>query len=186
MVMRRIGSDKGSESKKRRNVLIGIILLALMIFSTLGYAFITSDRTSTSNPLSTSNSTTAPVNVGGKWIVTIHGQQFLVQHTPEQTSNVSVEITKDLNSYFDQFLYIDSENQEVTLEISSTLGRFSSRVQEACYGPCERDIPEKDCSVNMIVWRNSSENKVTQQENCIFIEGDLHAVDAFIFKLLGS
>src|SRR3989344_1756426 len=77
------------------------------------------------------------------------------------------------------------ENQEATNEIASTLGIYSQRIQLVCYGSCEQDLPEKDCSEEIIVFKDSQENKVYQEENCIFIEGDIKAVDAFLYKILG-
>ena len=68
-------------------------------------------------------------------------------------------------------------------EISLSLGRYTGRIQEACYGKCDKDLPEKDCTQNLIVWKDSAENKVYSQGKCVFIEGDLRAVDAFLYKI---
>jgi regulator of sigma D len=56
-------------------------------------------------------------------------------------------------------------------------------MQEACYGSCERNLPEKNCTENIIIFKDSKENSVTQQDKCVFIEGDLRTVDAYIYKL---
>ena len=69
--------------------------------------------------------------------------------------------------------------------ITNNLGRYASRIQEACYGECERDFPEKDCSENLIVFKEMEERKIYQEEKCIFIEGDLLSVDAFLYKIMG-
>ena len=63
------------------------------------------------------------------------------------------------------------------------LGPFVSRIQEACYGPCEEDLPEKSCEDNLIVVKESEESKIYQEENCIFIEGGTGAIDAFFYRL---
>ena len=90
----------------------------------------------------------------------------------------------DFNNYAGSTVYVVSENQAVFFEISATMGRFL-RVQEACYGPCEEDLPEKNCTDNLIIWQDSPENKVYQEENCVFIDGDMRTVDAFLYDLFG-
>jgi len=90
-----------------------------------------------------------------------------------------------LNDYAGLPLYIDSDVDSVSSEVVLTLGRFASRVQGACYGECETDLPEKDCSENLIIIRDSLENRVYQEEKCVFIEGDVATADAFLFRVLG-
>ena len=62
---------------------------------------------------------------------------------------------------------------------------YSYRIQDACYGECERDLPEKSCEEKIIVFRESQEKQIYQEGNCIFIDGDLSSVDAFLYKILG-
>ena len=54
-------------------------------------------------------------------------------------------------------------------EIAYNLGKFASKVQNACYGQCNEDLPEKTCTDNLIVISYSNTSKVYQQDNCIFI-----------------
>jgi hypothetical protein len=65
------------------------------------------------------------------------------------------------------------------------LARYASRFQEACYGECEKDLPEKDCSEKLIVFRESEVKKVYEEGSCVIIEGDMVAVDAFLYRVLG-
>ena len=88
--------------------------------------------------------------------------------------------------YRGNILYIDSESEQVTGEIWNSVGRFAQRVQEACLGQCERDLPEKSCEDHIIVYREKSENRVYQDDNCVFIEGDMKAVDAFLYSAFGE
>ena len=103
----------------------------------------------------------------------------------ECDKEIEVNITHNIGNYFSKVLYIDSESDAIWQEIASNLGRYAERVQLACYGECERNLPEKDCSENIVVWRDSIESVVYQQENCVIIEGDLMAVDAFLYRVLG-
>jgi len=99
--------------------------------------------------------------------------------------NIPVDISLTPESYLGGNIYIESDNQGILQELASTIGSFS-RLQEACYGKCEENLPEKTCDDNLIVWKESAENKVYQENNCVFIEGDISAADAFIYKLFNQ
>lgn len=182
--MRKIGSNRVMEKKRKiGTIIISIFILLLLVVGTVGYAFI-------SNPGSITQRDNTPtdgvVDLGGTWAVTIQGRTFYFSNSPEEVRDIPVDITVTLQTYAGNTLYLDSEDQTVTQEILATLGQFSSRFQEVCQGSCpNRNLPEKDCTENLIVWRESDENKVFQQDNCVFIEGNLEAVDAFIYTLFG-
>ena len=180
--MRKIGTDNQIEKRKKSTLAIGIFILVLMVLSTLGYAFIYGPGFSSQqdNPQSSE-----PTNVGGKWAVNFEGQTFYFTHSKDEVSEIEVSSTANLNDYVNTQLYVDSTNQAVNSELAAVLARYSSRIQRACYGSCEEDIPEKDCTTNLIVWKDAAESKVYQEQNCVFIEGDLRAVDAFLYHLLG-
>lgn len=172
--MRKIGSEHEIERKKKRNVLvISLFILFVLVLGTIGYGFLSAPSTPSTNSQQTNSANT----------YTINSQQIFFTYSKEEVSSIPVDITASLFSFSGKPLYLASENQALNFEIASTLGRFSSRAQEVCYGTCEKDLPEKDCSENLIVWTDSLENNVYQQENCIFIEGDLKAADAFLYKI---
>ena len=105
----------------------------------------------------------------------------------EDIEEIVVESDKKPEDYLGNVLYIDAENQGVLQEIAGTVGLASSRVQEACYGSCDENLPERNCTDgNLIVWEENDENRVYQEEQCVFIKGDMGAVDAFIYKLFNS
>lgn len=179
--MRKIGSDKEDERKRKRNVLlISLFILFVLLIGTIGYGFLS--KTDYANQDETSQKIRY---TGSSWIVNINGQDYQFSNSPDSVSNISVNIDGNLASYVSSPLYIASDNNAVNVEIYSALNRHISRIQNACYGPCEKDLPEKDCTENLIVWKDSPENKVFQTDKCIFIEGDLAAVDAFLYKFLG-
>ena len=177
--MRKIGTEAEIERKRKRNILVlSVFMLFVLVVGTFGYGFITGTRGSPQEQ------ETSTINlVGGKWEIKSNGQLFYLSIHPAQVEGIPVEITS--TNYAASPLYIIAENQEVYLELSSTLNRFAPQIQPACYGPCEADLPEKTCEDSLIVWRDSLENKVYQEQNCIFIEGDMKAVDAFLYRLLG-
>jgi hypothetical protein len=118
-----------------------------------------------------------------RWILEYGEYQVPVSFSKSSVENISVSTFLDVNSYSGKRLYVDSGNRsEVYFEIAYTIGPFTEKTTPACFGECEDDLPEKNCSEFLIVYRSSEINKVTQEENCIMIEGDLRAVDAFIYK----
>ena len=162
-------------------------MLAILIAGTAAYGFISSP-----NQGGSSDSTNTPGEngiqyLGNRWVITHLGTQFSFSSSPESETikEIPVDISLQLKDYLGKTVYIDSENIAILQEIGSTLQGYASRVQEGCYGNCERDLPEKTCDDYIIVWTDSTEKKVYQQDNCVFIEGDMETTDAFLFKMLG-
>jgi len=165
--MRSILSQRESEMKRKRfSIIIVIIMLSLLVLSTLGYALFYSNKDSTQTE--NKNANTYP---------------FL--YPPEILNEIPINISLTLNNYASKNIYISADNPQVFSEITRGLGKHVARIQRACYGICEENLPEKTCSDLLIVWKDSLNLKVYQEENCVFIEGDLMAVDAFLYKILG-
>ena len=182
--MRKIGSEKDIERKKKRIVSIfAVFMLAVLIGGTVGYGFLFNPGTTPNDNTNIEEGTV--INVGNQWAANIQGQTFYFSNSPESVKNISVNTSSDLYTYGGKTLYISSNNSAVINEIGLTLGRYASRIQEACYGPCSENLPEKNCSDNLIIWQDNPLNKVYQEESCIFIEGDLRAVDAFLYDIFG-
>ena len=98
-------------------------------------------------------------------------------------------VYKSVRDYAGKQLYVASDNNAVLQEIGLNLGNYVPRVHRACLGVCEDNLPEKSCDGedNLIVWNSdASVGGVYQEQNCIFIDGDLRAVDAFLYKILGN
>ena len=183
--MRKIETQEEVEKKQKRNkIVIGFVLIFLMVFSTAGFALIGNDSGSNSQG-NGQNSQESYYN-GQYWVYNIEGQEYYFTNSKEltQNQNISVNIITTSTNFIGSSLFIDSKSDIITNEISINLGKFAARIQKACYGKCDEDLPEKDCTENLIVYKSSEEKKVYQQGNCIFIDGDLTTVDAFLYKLL--
>lgn len=179
--MRKIQTPEEIEkSQKRTKIILSIFILLLLVLSTLGFAVL--NNPSSSNPSTKEDNKLD--NALEQNTFNINGQQLTFSFTPQAASFVSVNISKNINNYASQQVYISSDNQAVSSEIASTLGRFTSRLQEACYGSCSLDLPEKTCQDNLIVINSSEIRSVSQQDNCIFISDTLSA-DAFLYKIFG-
>lgn len=156
-------------------------ILAILILSTAGYAFFSNEGASGG----TSGGNNGLQNVGDRWAWISNGNTHYSTHSLENTANVSVNFNLGLSDYSEQNLYIASESEQIYGELAYNLGFYVLKVQGACYGNCTKDLPEKDCTELLIVWTQNQENRVYQNNKCIFIDGDLRAVDAFIYKLFG-
>ncbi len=175
--MRRIGAIEYLEKKRKLNTsVISICLLGLLVLSSLGYAFM-SGFGYNNNPEIDDNLESDKITIN------YEGQIFGLLSTYEDVKNIEVNISSRPIDYYGGTLYIASDNVGASQEIAATLGRFSQRVQESCYGKCDKNLPEKNCTENIIVWNQSLESKVYQKDKCVFIDGDMKAVDAFIYKL---
>jgi|SRR3989338_1580058 len=177
--MRRIETAKEKAiGQKKKARIISFFMLLILVGSIAGFAFL-------SNPddNAQANNGKKVQNIGNQWAVNFNGDNIILNNGPDDVKNVSMSIVSDLNSFYGKDLYISSNNTGVTSEIASTLGRYVSKVQRACYLKCEEDLPEKDCTENLIVYVENKENRVYQEDNCIFIEGDLRATDAFLYKI---
>ena len=160
---------------KRRLRLMSVLLLVILLGSTAGYAFMTGFGDTTTDP--TTPNQASSVSYGS--------QEYPVRYSRAAVADISVP-PLSLGQYVGQPLYIVSENPSVLSELAATLGRVSGRVQEACLGSCEKDLPEKSCSDNVVVWKEAKENSIRTEEQCVFIEGDLRAVDAFIYSVFST
>jgi hypothetical protein len=88
-------------------------------------------------------------------------------------------------------------NKAASNEIINNLKGIFSRYQEACLvGGCDyddvnetgnKDLPEKTCSDNLIVFDEiENETRVWQENNCVYISGNyILGADAFLYNVFG-
>ncbi len=177
--MKRIETLTQKEERERKRArYIGLFLLIIMILSTLGFALLS--YTSTSPPPSNTP------DAFGRSPLTVNGQTFYLTTSSKDVSNISVSINATLREYIGNTLYVSSENPATLYELTSTLGKFVSKMQEACYGPCEKNLPEKNCSLPFIIVNESEELNVRQEDQCIFIQGDIRSADAFLYRIFNA
>lgn len=184
--MRKIETQEEIERRKKRNVsIMSFSLLMILVISTLGYSFMSSDKFNGANGSNdkTDNSGEQKMSPDGRWIINYNGREVLLISSPESIQDVIVDANFRIEDYYGEVVYIDSENAGIYSEIASNLAMQGLDVREACYEKCERDLPEKSCRDNIIVWRESEKNRVYQNESCAFIEGNMKAADAFLYKI---
>ena len=173
------------ENKKKMKVkVLGLFLLFILAVSSIGYAFISSDNKS--NQANNELKEGQIIEQNGRWVAKLGEQIVSFSNSPEDAANISDTSTTGISDYYQKNLYyVDSQNA-LYYELSQNIGLYAGGMRQACYGPCSDNLPEKNCSSNMIIWnRNSTINRVYQQDKCVFIEGDRRAVSAFLYKVFG-
>ena len=173
-------AEQRESSRKRRTQVMGIVLVVLMLGSTIGYAF--SLFFSSTSPDTIAPQILPPTNQ--PITVTYNGLSFQLSSTQDDIAGIPVNITARISDYTGFPVFIATEDVSATQELTAILSRYASRIQQACYGPCtQQDLPEKECDENLIVVSANITKNVYQQEQCIFIQGDVRAVDAFLYNL---
>jgi len=199
--MRRIITKTQQNKKTKRNqLIIGLLLIGLMLFSVIGYAL--SGRGAEENLEKIEyNGIEFLQDNSGYWSFKIDGIDFLTKYNPKETEKISFSSDLNINDYSNKPLYFVGIFQEPNFEINRNLNSFALRVQKACLSKkdCENDLPIKNCSVDNIIvikeleidLEEESEEKenIYQQENCIFITASLgnqtKYADKFLFNVLG-
>jgi len=178
--MRKIMNFEEQRLREKRKIrILSIFMLIILLGSTAGFAFISYQQDSLPQTPETVQDT------GNGWTLNWQGQTFSLRTSPSAVADIPVQTTSTIDTYMGDILYVDAESDAILAEIGSTMGRYAQRVQPACYGLCERDLPEVNCSANIIIWKSAEENSVSQEEGCVFIDGDIRSVDAFIYRVLG-
>jgi hypothetical protein len=185
--IRKLEKKEDAEKRTRRNTLIlSIMMIGILVLSTAGYFTMRDESSSTTGSEKVEN-------VGDAWVLREGEQTMRLSSSPESAENVSILLFRSVNDYAGKTVYVASDNEAQFYEIASTLGRYTERMQPACYGKCEKNLPEKNCNDTMIVIRNLNESnaefgkrgRIYEESGCVFIEGKMDAIDAFIYKLFG-
>lgn len=180
--IRRLESEETREKKRKRNTLfLSIIMIGILLLSTAGYFSLKDNSSSTGNK--------NIQQIGDSWVLSYGDQQIRFSSSPEIAKNISVLTSKTLGDYYRKTVYVASDSEPSFYEIYSTLGLYTDRMQEVCYGKCDKNLPEKVCNENetMIIVNTNSTGigKVYEADNCLFIEGGIAPVDAFLYKIFG-
>ena len=189
--MRKITSKKKEEKKQKRNQLIGgLVLISILFVSLVGYGF--GGRSVNQEEISYKGQEFVEQN--GFWITKIGDFEFSLRYKPNELDEIDTDL-HFLDDYLGEPLYISSDDIESESEIYRNLigqNSIALRMQLACLDGevCEnKELPVKTCDDNFIVIRESSQPKVIQNNNCVFIRGEMENLtritDGFLLKIIG-
>ncbi|MFH1311288.1 MAG: hypothetical protein ABIH65_02690 [Nanoarchaeota archaeon] len=185
--MQRLISKHDEEEKRKRNqIIVGIILVVLMVLSVLGFALQGGSDGS-------GNEETDKLTYNGFEFSYINELwaigNFAFKYNPNQVPEIGTDL-KDATYYQGLPLYIYSENKDAEIEVYLNLRQIAERVQPACLEglECPGDSPIKTCTDNFIIIKETNNSRITQENNCVYIEGTkdeiVKLVDQFLFKIL--
>jgi len=197
--MRKILSEAEQKSKERFNqILVGIVLIGVMILSTLGYSLSSKDEEEGGSAKKVIYNGFEFTNQNGFWVLDIENLEFAFRNNPNEVKRIDSNVSL-LNAYFNQPLYLSSEDGEASSEIYINLNQITLRMQNACLNSsliqnkskdsCDENLPIKDCNSNFIIIKESNNTEIIQNQKCVFIQGPkeelLNLTDEFLFKIIG-
>ena len=188
---------KAERQRKQKNnqLIVGLILVFLMIFSTFGYAFY-NRADAVDNKVIKYNGVDFKESGYGTWLFKINNLNYETLYNPNEL-DIRFSLFKSKESYQGKKLYFNAESQveaqNAQQEIIKNLGYLISGVDLACLNEnCEVDKPIKNCSeANIIIFytdNNLNEPIVTEDKNCVIINSSYsdqeRVADVFVFKIL--
>lgn len=174
-------ADIREAQRKRRQIILSAFMIVLLLGSTAGYAISLMGSDS-----DTGTGGTEPYFDGSSWIVPYGGGGFRLASSPDEVRTVRIPEEITSARFQGATVYLASESDAIGQTLTSVIATFATRVQKACYGSCEaQDLPEKGCQDTLIIWKPSEQRSVYTNQSCVIIEGDIVAVDAFLYRMLG-
>lgn len=188
--MRKIVSLEDTAKKKKRNqIIVGIFLAFIMILSVVGFALQGGIRNNPQGDVSGNEieyNGFKFTNQNGLWVLNNYVFKYAPQDTPDIGSGIKLAA-----NYQGKPAYVYSEDDGAEIEVTVNVGQLAQRVQRACPEGvvCDGDLPVKTCSDNFIIIKESNISSITQENNCVFIQGQKEQLtplaDQFLFKILG-
>ena len=182
------------DDSKRNQLILGIFLIIIMLFSTLGYALGGKNKED-SNKKVEYNGIEFIQDNSGYWNFNIQGTDFMTKYNPEELEDIDFFTDLNINAYSNNPLYLVSEFDEPNYELGRNLKNFILRMQKACLSKedCLNGLPVKNCSVDNIIviqepLAETDSETIYQQENCVYIlanlENQTRYADKFLFRIL--
>lgn len=194
--MRKIISKEDKANKIKRNQLfMGIFLIVIMVFSSIGFAFVNNSNTQ-NQQTSIEHAGIEYINNGDSWFFNHQGSDFITKYNPTELSDISFSNFNTIQNYKNKPLYFIGKSGEHFTELNRNLrDRFVLRIADACLEngdeECDENFPIKNCTDNLIVYKEAidEEEEIYQEDNCFFIISSFanqsRYADALLFDLLG-
>lgn len=187
--MRKISSKEEQEKIRKRNQLIvGAVLIAVMVLSTIGFAFM-SNKEDNNNVISKVKYNDIEFTRNGVfWEAKTDSYELQTSYNPLETENISLIFSISLDNFKRKPLFFASSDSETSYELLKNLYPYIERYQDVClYGENCTNLVVKNCSDNIFVVKNSNITSIYKSNNCIFIESNYsehgRIADRILFKI---
>ena len=134
------------------------------------------------------------VEENGFWFVEIGNFEFSFRYPPNEVEQINSSLNF-LESYYEKPLYISSVDIESGAEISRNLKDQNSIIERmvlACLEGeecADEERVRKTCEDNFIIISEAETTEVVQEDNCVFIRGQIEDLakitDGFLLKIIG-
>ncbi|MBS3066632.1 hypothetical protein J4205_02295 [Candidatus Pacearchaeota archaeon] len=121
----------------------------------------------------------------------IQGQSFQTSFTPEETESINADAIS-ISELSGKPIYFVNSDPASANEILYNIGRYATRYQDVCLKDLNctnSDNIVKTCDDNLIVFKESDEDSVKRDNNCLFINyspgNEVLVGNRLIFKALG-
>lgn len=184
-MIKKLKSHEQIEKETKRNqIIIGVGMMILLTFSSLGYALLDRDK----EDVKTQNYQGLKFTYSsGFWTTIINQKTFYFSQMPTELKNISVNGSFSLANYENKKLYFINYNPAAQ-SILIAMNGIVTNYQEACLDGmiCKNlDLPIKNCSDNVIIFSEGSETSVKRKDNCVYLTGNFYeSGDVFVYKLL--
>ena len=190
MKMRKIISKEDEAKKTKRNqIILGLVMVLVMVFSIVGYSFSVKNKEEESETIIYNEMEFT--KEAGLWSVNIENFKFSFKYNPKEVEKIDSQINL-MESYSEKPLYFSANGAEAEFARNFFYqNQIVQRVQYACLDgeKCIADYPVKTCQDNFIIIRESNITEVKQQQNCLFISGKkedlINITDSVLFKIIG-
>jgi len=186
MIKRIITQEEKDKKRKKEQIIWGVILAFLILFSSVGYAFLSRDDNKTEEEIFEYGGLEFVQN-SGFWATQINNKVVYFGNLPTELSNVSIEGNYSFEDYYGKVVYFVNGQSGAEL-ISYSLQGLSSRMQDACVDgfPCvNSELPVKTCNDSVIIFSSGyNQTRVYKNNNCVIIEGNsIMGADKLLYRL---
>ena len=189
-MIKKIETQKDRDEKaKRTQIIVSVVLVALFVLSSLGYAIMSNSGNSDASNSVVEYAGLKFVSSNGFWITEISGKAYYFSYLPNETSDVTISGNYSFADYYQKPAYGVNINSAAS-GLFNALDGITLRTQDACFAGitcANSDLPVKTCADNLIIFSevNSNITSVSKVGNCTFISGDFFkGSDKLLYKLL--
>jgi len=191
-MIRKLESKKDQDKKRKRNNFILSLVLIVVLFGSIFGTFLNLFGNNSEDSTQLSYRGIPMSQQGNLFVLALGDRAFYFTTNPNEVVSYDVNISKTIPAFVGKPFYIDSFDYGVAQELAQNFQGYPERIATACINETDcvdESAPIKTCQDNIIIVRESKENKVYEVENCIYIEGTdedlIKMTDAFILKALG-